>query len=69
VADDERRDVFTHPGLVRVWTASAVSDFGSDITTIALQVLVVLALDGSAADVGFLNASRWQSFLPRLVPQ
>ena len=63
MADDERRDVFTHPGLVRFWTASAVSDFGSDITTIALQVLVVLTLDGSAADVGFLNASRWLPYL------
>jgi len=63
VADDERRDVFTHPGLVRFWTASAVSDFGSYITTIALQVLVVLTLDGSAADVGFLNASRWLPYL------
>jgi hypothetical protein len=48
VADDERRDVFTHPGLVRFWAASAVFDFGSYITTIALQVLVVLTLDGSA---------------------
>ena len=63
MADDERRDVFTHPGLVRFWTASAVSDFGSYITTIALQVLVVLTLDGSAADVGFLNASRWLPYL------
>jgi len=63
VADDERRNVFTHPGLVRFWTASAVSDFGGYITTIALQVLVVLTLDGSAADVGFLNASRWLPYL------
>ena len=39
------------------------SDFGSYITTIALQVLVVLTLDGSAADVGFLNASRWLPYL------
>ena len=39
MADDERRDVFTHSGCVRFWTASAVSDFGSYITTIALQVL------------------------------
>jgi len=44
VADDERRDVITHPGLVRFWTASAVFDFGSYITTIALQVLVLLTL-------------------------
>ena len=63
MADDERRDVFTHPGFERFWTASAVSDFGSYITTITLQVLVVLTLDGSAAEVGFLNASLWLPYL------
>ena len=46
-------DLDTHGG--RFWRASAVSDFGSYITTIALQVRVVLTHDGSAADVGFLN--------------
>lgn len=37
--------------------------FGSYITTIALQVLVVLTLHGSATDVGLLNASRWLPYL------
>jgi len=40
-----------------------VSDFGSYITTITSQVLVVLTLDGSAAEVGFLNASLWLPYL------
>jgi MFS family permease len=40
-----------------------VSDFGSCATTLALQVLVVLTLHGSAADVGFVNASRWLPYL------
>ena len=40
-----------------------MSDFGSYITTITSQVLVVLTLDGSAAEVGFLNASLWLPYL------
>lgn len=60
---DHGRDVFRHPGFARFWTAETVSDFGSYITTIALQVLVVLTLNGSATDVGLLNASRWLPYL------
>jgi len=60
---DHGRDVFRHPGFARFWTAETVSDFGSYITTIALQVLMVLTLHGSATDVGLLNASRWLPYL------
>lgn len=62
-ADDQPRDVFRHAGFTRFWTAQTVSEFGSYITTLALQVLVVVTLHGSAADVGFLNASRWLPYL------
>ena len=43
--------------------AETVSGFGSYVTTIALQVLVVLTLSGTATDVGLLNASRWLPYL------
>lgn len=62
-ADDQPRDGFRHAGFTRFWTAQTVSEFGSYITTIALQVLVVVTLHGSAADVGSLNASRWLPYL------
>ncbi len=47
------------PGFARFWVAETVSGFGTYVTTVALQVLVVLTLDGTAADVGFVNAARW----------
>jgi MFS family permease len=53
-----------HKGYVRFWVASTTSDFGTYITTLALQVLVVVNLQGSAVDVGWINASRW---LPHLL--
>ena len=51
------------PGFVRFWAASTVSDFGTYITTLALQVLVVTTLAGSATDVGLVNAARWLPYL------
>src|SRR5690606_36093485 len=40
-----------------------VSGFGTYITTLALQVLVVIDLQGSATDVGLLNAARWLPYV------
>ncbi len=37
--------------------------FGSYVTTIALQVLVVVTLHGTASDVGLLNGARWLPYL------
>lgn len=52
------------PAFSRYWRASAVSGLGTYVTIFALQALVVLTLDGTAGDVGWLNASR---LLPYLV--
>ncbi|MDQ1525833.1 MAG: hypothetical protein QOG18_446 [Microbacteriaceae bacterium] len=56
-------DVFRIPGYLAFWSAYTVSGFGTYVTTLALQVLVVLTLSGSAADVGLLNAARWLPYL------
>lgn len=56
-------DPFRYPGFALFWAAETVSGFGTYITTIALQVLVVLVLGGTAADVGLLNAARWLPYL------
>ncbi len=47
----------------RYWRAGAVSGFGTYVSLFALQALVVLTLDGTATDVGWLNASRWLPYL------
>ncbi len=49
--------------FLRYWRATAVSGLGTYVTTFALQALVVLTLDGTAADVGWLNAARWLPYL------
>lgn len=45
------------------WQADAVSGFGTYISLLALQALVVLTLDGSTTEVGWLNSARWLPYL------
>lgn len=52
-----------HPGFRRFWAATTISAFGTYITTLAIGVLVVIDLQGSAADVGWINAARWAPYL------
>lgn len=56
-------DVFSSTPFLRYWRADAVSGLGTYVTLFALQALVVLTLNGSAADVGWLNAARWLPYL------
>jgi MFS family permease len=48
---------------IRFWVASTTSDFGTYITSLALQVLVVVNLQGSTVDVGWINSSRWLPYV------
>lgn len=52
-----------NPRFVRFWLASTVSDFGTYLTTVALSVLILVTLDGSAFDQGLVNAARWAPYL------
>lgn len=51
------------PGFARVWTASTVSAFGTYVTTLAIQVIVVLTLQEGASGVGLVNSARWLPYL------
>lgn len=45
------------------WLGSSISYFGTYITTLALQVLIVINLQGSTVDVGLINSSRWLPYV------
>lgn len=57
------RDVFRLPGFAAYWASYTVSGFGSYLTAVALQVLILVDLGGNAVDVGLLNAARWLPYL------
>ncbi len=54
---------FPSPGFTRFWVGDAVSVFGTYVTLLALQTLVVLTLHGNAQEVGWLNSVRWLPYL------
>lgn len=54
---------FPTRGFRWFWAGETVSAFGSYVTLLALQTLVVLTLDGTAEEVGWLNSSRWLPYL------
>jgi len=54
------RDV---PGFVPFWAASTVSGFGSYVTTLAIQVLIVVTLHGGSTEVGLVSSARWLPYL------
>lgn len=61
--DPGRRDVFRVRGFVAFWASYTVSGFGTYVTTLTLQVLVLADLGGTAIDVGLINAARWLPYL------
>ncbi len=50
-------------GFSRYWLACSVSEFGTYFTTLAIQVLIVVQLGGTATEVGLVNAGRWLPYL------
>lgn len=52
-----RQPLWRHREFLKLWAASAVSDVGSQITTLALPLMAVLTLDASAWQMGVLAAS------------
>jgi MFS family permease len=55
--------VFPPRGFRRFWCGEAVSSLGTYVTLLALQTLVILTLNGTAQDVGWLNSARWLPYL------
>ncbi len=62
VATPTQRDVRSAE-FGRFWWGEAVSGFGTAISALALQTLVLVTLDGGAAQVGWLNSARWLPYL------
>lgn len=61
--NSEERGGGLAPGFRRFWWGEAVSGFGSAVTSLALQTLVVVTLQGGAVQVGWLNSARWLPYL------
>ncbi len=55
--------LWRHPDFVRLWAGQTISQFGSQITVLALPLAAVLNLKASAAEMGVLGAAQFAPFL------
>ena len=55
--------VWSNRSFRRLWFASTVSSFGSEVAELALPLLALLTLSASAAEVGLLRVAQFLPFL------
>src|SRR4051794_4754140 len=58
-----RQRLRDRPGYLAFWTAATVSAFGTSVTTLAVQVVVVVTLHDGATGVGLVSSARWLPYL------
>jgi MFS family permease len=55
--------LFRHPDFLRFWTAQTVSQFGSQVSILALPLVAISYLDSSPAEVALLSTMEFLPFL------
>ena len=63
-----RRSLFRHPDFARLWTASTISLFGTQISQLAIPAIAVLILHVSPFEVALLGAFEFLPFLLFTLP-
>ena len=53
-----------HPGFVRLWLADGLSNFGTFVFGLSLQLLLVQSLDANQLEIGWVRSAQW---LPSLL--
>jgi MFS family permease len=55
--------LWRHPDFLRLWSAQTISQFGSQVSQLALPLAAILVLDASAFEVAFLGTVEFLPFL------
>jgi MFS family permease len=63
MALDRAPSLRDHPAFARYWTALTISGFGSAITQVALQLLIVTTMGLGSDATGLVNGARWLPYL------
>ena len=61
-------DLWQHSDFLRLWSAQTISQFGSQISALALPLAAILILDASAFEVALLGAVEFLPFLLFALP-
>jgi MFS family permease len=59
----EPEDVSRNAAFVRFWVADAVSNLGTFVSTLALQLLLIETLDADQVALGVVRAAQWLPYL------
>lgn len=59
---------WSNPNFRRLWLASTVSSFGSEVAELALPLLALLTLSASSAEIGLLRVAQFLPFLLATLP-
>jgi hypothetical protein len=62
------RTAWTSRSFRRLWTASTVSTFGSEIAELALPLLALVTLSATAGEVALLRVAQFVPFLVATLP-
>jgi MFS family permease len=63
-----RGGLWRHPDFLRLWSAQTISQFGSQISALALPLAAILVLDASAFEVALLGTIEFLPFLLFALP-
>ena len=63
-----RGGLWRHPDFLRLWSAQTISQFGSQISALALPLAAILVLDASAFEVALLGTIEYLPFLLFALP-
>ena len=65
---ERRVGAWSNRSFRRLWVASTVSSFGSEVAELALPLLALLTLSASASEVGLLRVAQFLPFLLATLP-
>jgi len=57
-----RGKLWTHPDFLKLWSGESVSEFGSQVTVLALPTVAILVLKATAFQIGLLGALEFLAF-------
>ena len=57
MSDQRSGGLWSHPGFMKLWAASAISDVGSQVTMVALPLIAALSLGATPWQMGLLSAA------------
>jgi MFS family permease len=63
-----RGGLWRHPDFLRLWSAQTISQFGTQISLLALPLAAILVLDASAFEVALLSTIEYLPFLLFALP-